>query len=75
MDNLQKTKIPHGKPFSESNAKFIFPYDGMIRIRFAGQGVTIAQSQPEASGTPKKVLYAVVYSIKPQKRFVKPLFL
>ena len=67
-----KTKIPHGKPFSESNAEVIFPYDGMIRIRFAGQSVIIAQSQPEASDTPKKVLYAVENSIRPQKAFVKP---
>lgn len=43
----------------------------MIRIRFASQGVILAQSQPEASGTPKKVLYAVKNSITPQKRFVK----
>jgi len=30
----------------------IFSYDGTDRIRFAGQGYT-AQSQPDASGSPK----------------------
>lgn len=42
----------------------------MIRIRFAGQGA-VAQSQPEASGTPKKVIYAVMKSIAPENPFVK----
>ena len=56
-------------------AEFIFPYDGMIRIRFAGQGMILAQSQPEASDTPKKVLYAVKNSIVSEKAFVKSHFL
>ena len=35
----------------------IFSYDGTDRIRFAGQGTFSAQSQPEASGTPKMELF------------------
>lgn len=36
-----------------------------------GSGRLFAQSQPEASDTPKKDLYAVVFSIIAQKAFVK----
>ena len=32
-----------------------FSYDGMIRIRFAGEGAHIARSQPDRSGSPKSI--------------------
>ena len=36
----------------------IFPYDGMIRIRFTGRRDQ-APSQPDASGSPKKICFAI----------------
>ena len=45
-----------------------FSYDGMIRIRFTGEGAVPAQSQPDPSGPPKSVFIvpSLREKVKPQ---------
>lgn len=49
----------------------IFPYDGMNRIRSAGQGVCSPNLSRKHPTPRRKVLFAVEYSITTAKGFVK----
>ena len=59
IEDSSKTKIPRCKPFLESSAEDLFPYDGMIRVRFAGQGVTspnLSRNRP----APRRVICSAI---------------
>lgn len=49
----------------------IFPYDGVSRIRFAGQGVCSPNLSRKHPTPRRRFLYAVMFSIPAEKQFVK----
>ena len=59
IEDSSKTKIPRCKPFLESSAEDLFPYDGMIRVRFAGQGVTSPNLSRKHPTPRRRICFAV----------------
>ena len=72
IEDSSKTKIPRCKPFLESSAEDLFPYDGMIRVRFAGQGVTspnLSRKHP----TPRRRICFAVNSVYPKRNHLSSM--
>ena len=56
----------------ESSAEDLFPYDGMIRVRFAGQGVTspnLSRKHP----TPRRRICFAVNSVYPKRNHLSSM--